>query len=136
MNAAPEPAWPLTVYYDGGCIVCATEIAHYRRLEHAGRLHFVDISAPGFRAEDHGLSLDQFRSRMQVRDAEGAFRSGVEAFVALWQALPGKRYRKLAQLVQLPVLRKLAGWGYTLFARYRHLLPKRDNCHDGRCDRP
>jgi len=136
MNAAPEPVWPLTVYYDGGCIVCATEIDHYRRLEHAGRLQFVDISAPGFRAADHGLSLDQFRSRMQVRDAEGAFRSGVEAFVVIWQALPGKRYRWLAQLVQLPVLRNLAGWGYTLFARYRHLLPKRANCHDGRCDRP
>ena len=40
------PAFPLQVFYDGSCSVCATEMDLYRRKEHGGRLIFVDISSP------------------------------------------------------------------------------------------
>ena len=36
----------LKVYFDGGCPLCRSEIAHYRKLDAAGRVDFVDLSSP------------------------------------------------------------------------------------------
>ena len=40
--------YPLTLYYDGACPVCALEMDHLRSRDAAARLVFVDIAAPGF----------------------------------------------------------------------------------------
>ncbi|MEJ2470849.1 MAG: hypothetical protein P8Y96_07000 [Desulfuromonadales bacterium] len=52
-------------------------------------------------------------------------------FRKLWQALPSPFYTLLSGLVGLPVINQAAKTGYKIFARYRHLLPKRqeDCCH-------
>ncbi|MEJ2525186.1 MAG: hypothetical protein P8Y73_06405 [Desulfuromonadales bacterium] len=53
------------------------------------------------------------------------------SFRKLWQALPSPFYTLLSGLVGLPVINQAAKTGYKIFARYRHLLPKRqeDCCH-------
>jgi len=128
-------AWPLAVFYDGSCLVCSREIDHYRTLDHAGRLQFVDISAPDFQAGRDGPTSEQLQARMHVRDASGRYWSGVDAFPIIWQALPGRGYRCLACAVKLPLLNQLAKLGYALFARFRRYLPKTTgNCHAGHCD--
>ena len=33
------------LFYDGGCPLCRREIAHYRRLDRAGQIHWLDIDA-------------------------------------------------------------------------------------------
>ena len=33
-----RPAYPLQIFYDGSCSVCAAEMKIYRSKEHAGRL--------------------------------------------------------------------------------------------------
>ncbi|MEC8852758.1 MAG: DCC1-like thiol-disulfide oxidoreductase family protein, partial [Pseudomonadota bacterium] len=48
--ATPKPTAPLTIFYDGGCPLCAREIAFYRRRAGAGRLDWIDVAAWG--AED------------------------------------------------------------------------------------
>ncbi len=129
-------AYPLEIFYDGNCIVCSREIDHYRRNNPAGRLMFIDISDAGFAAEHYGKSRDEFMAKMHVRDVSGTFLAGVDAFLAIWQAYPsGSRYRLLAQLVSLPPITPMIRVGYALFARYRHLLPKRrGSCDSGACD--
>jgi predicted DCC family thiol-disulfide oxidoreductase YuxK len=128
-------AWPLAVFYDGNCLVCSREIDHYRTLNHAGRLQFVDISAPDFQADRDGPTSEQLQTRMHVRDAAGRYWSGVDAFPIIWQALPGRGYRCLARGVKLPLLYQLAKLGYALFARFRRYLPKTTrNCHTGHCE--
>lgn len=128
-------AWPVQVFYDGGCRVCATEIEHYRTLEHAGRLDFIDISAPAFQAESYGRSQQQFMISMHVRDAAGRCWCGVAAFPVIWRALPGPRYRWLVAIVSQPGVFQLASFGYWCFARLRKFLPKTsrrcdsDQCH-------
>jgi predicted DCC family thiol-disulfide oxidoreductase YuxK len=126
---------PLEVFYDGSCIVCAREMESYRRRVAEQRLVFVDISAAEFVATDYGLSQAEFMRELKVRDATGRFYSGVDAFVALWRTLPdGSFYRLLAELVPLPGVRFAAGLGYRLFARYRHLLPRRGgDCGSSSC---
>ncbi len=127
--------FPLEIFYDGSCKVCSSEIQAYRQRNPEKRLVFIDISNDDFQPQTYGKSLDEFMSRMHVRDGEGRFESGVEAFMLIWQAFPtGSPYRLLCALVGLPGINLLARGGYTLFARYRHLLPKNAAaCEDDTC---
>jgi predicted DCC family thiol-disulfide oxidoreductase YuxK len=120
----PAVAYPLTVFYDGACGVCSREISHYRSIADE-RLQFVDIAAADFAAAAYGRSPAEFQARLHVRDGEGRFFTGVEAFRRLWEALPSPFYPLLAGLVGLPGIHLAARAGYALFARFRHLLPAR-----------
>lgn len=128
------PIYPLDIFYDGDCLVCSTEMEHYRRNNPEDRFNFIDIRAGEFHPEEHQRSVEEFQARLHVRDASGRFVTGVEAFLLIWRAYPkGSAYRWLAVLVDLPLVRQLAKLGYRLFARFRHLLPKRSNCESGTC---
>lgn len=105
----------LTVYYDGSCPLCRREIAMYRRLRGADRLHWLDVSAGGPLGED--LSCEAAMRRFHVRDAQGRLFSGGAAFARLWQALPG--WRALGWLLAFPPL------SWLLELAYRAFLPLR-----------
>ncbi|PLX83759.1 MAG: DUF393 domain-containing protein [Desulfuromonas sp.] len=127
-------AYPLTVFYDGACIVCSREMEHYRRIDRNGRLLLVDISAPAFEPDRYGRSLEDFMAQMHVMDGEGRFFLGVDAFPAIWRALPGRGHRLLAGLIGVPGLHGLAVLGYRGFARFRRFLPRRrDACPEDTC---
>jgi len=129
------PLFPLRVFYDGACSVCAGEIDHYRRLDHAGRLVAVDISAADFDPLPYGIPLEAFHYELHAIDQQGTVYRGVDAFRAIWQAFPASvLFGMLATLVTLPVIRVLARAGYRGFARVRPFLPKRRSaCHSGDC---
>lgn len=115
-------AYPLTIFYDGACGVCSTEIRHYRSIADE-RVRFVDIAANDFDAGAFGKTIDDFQKQLHARDAGGQFFTGVEAFRQLWQALPSPFYPLLSTLTGLPGINLAARTGYALFARFRHLLP-------------
>ena len=130
------PEYPLEIFYDGNCRVCSTEIDSYRRNNPQERLEFIDIRAEEFQAETYGRTSEAFLAQLHVRDGKGHFATGVDAFLLIWQAYPNRsRYRWLAAALGLPGVKSLARCGYALFARYRHLLPKRKvDCVDGTCN--
>ncbi|MBI1920141.1 MAG: DUF393 domain-containing protein [Geobacter sp.] len=136
------PAYPLAIFYDGSCSVCAEEMDVYRRKEHAGRLRFIEISAPEFDPIPYGITLDEFMHDLHAIDREGRVYRGVEAFRVIWQAFPGSIwYGLLASLVTLPGMNHLSKFAYWSFARIRKFLPRsHDACKDGTCllgkDRP
>jgi len=131
---AQRTHFPLTVFFDGKCSVCSREMRIYQQRKCDGRLTFIDISAPGFIAADHGRSAEEFMRELHVRDADGNFYTGVEAFVRIWSAFPeSPLYSLLGHTVSLPGIRQGADLGYATFARLRHLLP-RTGCHDGSCE--
>ncbi len=125
MGLSRDTLFPLTVFYDGNCPVCSREIAHYRALNRVGQLCFVDISEPSFDAGAWALDRTELFKAMHARDAAGRLYFGVDAFRVLWLGLPGPRYRRLSRLLGLPGLHLLAVLGYWVFARLRHLLPRR-----------
>lgn len=132
MPAFPE--FPLNVFYDGSCSVCATEMEVYMRKEHGGRLRFVDISAPSFDPIPYGITLDDFMYQMHAIDRAGRVYRGVEAFWAIWQAFPASTlYGFLGALVMLPGVNLLARLGYRGFARIRKYFPRREECEGGSC---
>ena len=132
-----SPAFPLEVFYDGSCSVCAAEMNVYRLKRHGGRLVFVDISAPDFNPAAHGFTLAEFMYQMHAIDRKGRVYREAEAFWAIWQALPPSTlYGILGALVTLPGVNLLARLAYRIFARIRKYLPKRqDACADGVCRR-
>jgi len=128
-------AFPLQIFFDGACRVCAAEMETYRKQNPQDRFQFIDISAADFDPEAFGKSQDQFMAQLHVRDAEGNFFTAIDAFVVIWQAYPsGSFWRLVSTLVALPGINHLSRFSYNIFARNRHLLPKRkQDCVSGSC---
>jgi predicted DCC family thiol-disulfide oxidoreductase YuxK len=128
------PAFPVRVFYDGSCSVCASEIEHYLRQNHGGRLTAVDITAPDFDPAPFRIAFDVFMYELHVIDGKGPIYRGVEAFWAIWQAFPASTvYGMLGTIITMPLVNLLARLFYKGFARIRRYLPKRHTCHDGTC---
>ncbi|NCA70370.1 MAG: DUF393 domain-containing protein [Sphingobacteriia bacterium] len=117
----------LTAFYDGGCPLCSKEIAHYRRIDRTGAIHWVDITTDGDALLAAGLDPTKAMRRFHARESDGTLLSGVPAFVAVWRRLPG--YRQLARLVQGLRLTGSLDLAYASFADWR--LQRR--CRDGAC---
>lgn len=115
-------SYPLTVFYDGACGVCSSEMRYYQSIaDH--KVNFVDISTENFIAESYGKSDRDFQKELHLCDSSGVFFTGVEAFRKLWQALPSPFYPLLSGVVGLPGVNLAVRSGYAVFARFRHLLP-------------
>lgn len=112
-------AEPLTVWYDGGCPLCAREIALMRRLDHRGRLRFVDVSDD---TSSCPLDRGDLLARFHVSDAQGRFYSGAAAFAAMWRAIP--LLRPLGLLALLPGMTWALERLYRAFLRVRPTLQR------------
>ena len=106
-----------TVYYDGGCPVCAREIAFYQA-KTGEAVRFVDVAA---RTDDPAPDLDRLAAlaRFHVRTADGRLVSGGRAFVELWKSVPG--LRRVARLAAIPPVPTVLDLAYALFLKVRPL---------------
>ena len=132
MVTDPDPgasAPPLTVLYDGACPLCRREIGVYRDLQPSAPVRFADVSDAA-QPLPPGTTREQLLARFHVRDADGRLLSGAQAFLALWETLPGWRW--LARVGRVPG----AAWAmervYRLFLRVRPALQR----WASRLDRP
>ncbi len=128
-------SYPLTIFYDGACGVCSTEISYYRSMADQ-KIEFVDIAAADFDANSFGKTTEEFQKELHVKDADNQYYTGVEAFRKLWEALPSPFYPLLASFVGLPGVNLSARIGYAFFARIRHLLPAQKGHHAAGCEWP
>jgi predicted DCC family thiol-disulfide oxidoreductase YuxK len=123
----------LTLFYDGGCIVCSREMEKYRLRDKSGKLILIDIAAPTFDPSKYGRDLKTFMAELHVRDESGIFHTGVAAFARIWDVLPQPELHLLSAIISLPGISLLARSGYWLFAHSRKFLPKKTACRDGNC---
>ena len=97
------------VLYNANCPVCNFEIRHYA--QYAGDndlpIRFDDLNSDAL--EQWGLDADAAARRLYVLN-EGALTSGIPAFLILWSKMP--RYRWLAKVVGLPLVRQVASMMY------------------------
>lgn len=115
--AAPDFSRPV-VFYDGACPLCRREIAHYRRVDGAGQLRWVDAAAEPDALAGYGLSPGDAMAVLHVLDADGCWQRGVDAFMVIWAHLPP--YRWLARLVSAAGLRRPLAFIYRRFATWRY----------------
>lgn len=128
--------WPLTLYFDGECPLCAREIKILRARAETDRLHFVDISDETFDARCLGFSLGDMQSSLHARFADGSWIKGLDATLWSWRAAGLGIW---AAPLSWRLTRPLLNVGYRLFCRWRpHLawLPHPDGsarCRGGSC---
>lgn len=125
---APDDERPeLTVYYDGGCPICAREIGMYRSCRGADRIAWVDADAVSGDDVALGLSRDDALERFHVIDRSGRAFSGGAAFSALWRALPA--FSMLGRILSCWPFSIMLEGIYRLFLimrpRLKHLLQMR-----------
>lgn len=106
----------LTVYFDGQCPLCRTEIAFYAARRGAEAIRFVDASDDNQSLGDD-LNRCAALSRFHVRGPDGQLVSGAAGFTAIWDALPGWRW--LAWFARLPGMPWLLERGYLGFLKVR-----------------
>ncbi len=130
-SSSPLAETRVTMFYDGGCSLCKREVAHYRRIDRADRVKWVDISArPGLLASVN-IRYEEAMARLHVVDRSGKVQSGAWAFAAVWDELP--YYRWLARVVRALRLLPAIDMAYVHFARWRL---KRRGCESGSCKNP
>jgi len=79
--------YPLTLFYDAGCPVCALEMDHLRERNRDGRLRFVDISAPGFNATPYGVTAAAMDAEIHGQGPDGTMLRGVEVLRLAYDAV-------------------------------------------------
>lgn len=116
----------MRVIYNGDCPVCSHEIGAYALYARDQTLpiRFDDLNVIDL--TPLGLSEDTVARRLHVIH-NGEVLVGVDGFRALWSLMP--RYRWLAWLTGLPVIRPLARFAYdrivapVIYARHRRRNP-------------
>ena len=128
--------WPLTLYFDGQCPLCAREIKILNRHATESRLLFIDISSGAFDAKALRFTFEQMQSSLHARFADGRWVTGLDATLWSWRAAGlGFWVSPLTWRATRPLL----VLGYRFFCRLRpHLawLPHPDGrrrCVDDRC---
>lgn len=107
----------LTVWFDGDCPLCRTEIALYQRLDRkAGRIAFVDLTGDG----TCPLNRAEMLARFHAQETGGPLISGAKAFAAMWKQVTP--FQPLGYLAQLPLILPFLDWLYSQFLKVRPRL--------------
>jgi len=121
MNRVYRPVhYPLTVFYDASCPMCATEMHALKARDSEGRLELVDCSSPQF--DEDALLGDGLRRRdlmelIHARDAHGRWFVGTEVFELAYAAAG---LRAVSRLWRSGRVRGLYPW----VARHRQVLSR------------
>lgn len=117
------PAGPVIAYYDGLCPICRSEMHVYAKHgAHLIVLHDCNGEIPD------DIDRDAALASIHVRLPNGQIVTGLDAFIAIWERLPG--WHILAKLTRPAFIR------IPLDRLYRFLAPfrPRKTCRDGVCD--
>jgi predicted DCC family thiol-disulfide oxidoreductase YuxK len=112
------------VFFDGSCPLCRAEIGALADADAEGVLRLVDCSAPGFddvMAREAGIGRDALMAALHVRDADGRWRIGIDAFEAVYRAVG---IESVARLWGHPRLKPLWVCVYPWVARNRQRLSR------------
>ena len=119
-----KPAYPLTVFYDASCPLCAAEMQALQKLDELGRMRLVDCSAGDF--DDTPLIGDGLRradlmARMHARDSRGHWYVALDAFEVIYRAVGLERAARLwGSLALRPLFDRIYPW----IARNRQTLSR------------
>jgi predicted DCC family thiol-disulfide oxidoreductase YuxK len=109
----------LTVFYDGSCPLCASEIDLYNRADCHQALRFVDVSSENFTG-DAQITQAQALARFHIRLPNGQQLSGARGFIEVWRVLPSWSW--MTKLADRPTVATVLELLYRLFLPLRPLI--------------
>jgi predicted DCC family thiol-disulfide oxidoreductase YuxK len=113
--------FPLTVFYDASCPVCALEMDTLLARDTCRRLQPIDMSAPAFDAAIYGLDHSELAAVLHAVRPDG---SVVRGMAALRLAYGAGGLGWLLHATSWPLLKSTADGAYGLFARHRHAISR------------
>lgn len=117
MNTKKSPQ--LTIFYDGGCPLCAIEMRHLQRLNRDGRLGFEDIMAADFNDRFPALEWQALNDRIHAMQADGSMLIGLDVTYEAWR-LVGRGW--LYAPLRWPLVKPVADRLYLWFAKHRYRI--------------
>ena len=114
----------ITVFYDGKCGLCSKEINHYRKIAPSNIFNWQDITESADELNQEGITLAEGLRLLHAKDNSGQINVGVDAFILIWKQL--SRWRVLAFLIGLPIIRHIANAAYRVFVNWR--FKKLEHC--------
>ena len=114
--------YPLTIFYDASCPLCAAEMHTIKETDFENKLILVDcsnanFSEPSFCPANKAAMME----RIHAQDALGQWIKGVEVFEAAYAAAG---FRKLSRFWGSKTLRPILSRAYPIIADNRHWLSK------------
>ena len=107
----------ISVFYDDRCKICSKEINFYKKIAPKNSLNWLGISSSKLDLKLANIKLVDALLYLHVKDSEGNFYIGVDAFIVIWKKLPYFKY--LNFFISLPIIYPLAKYLYKKFAKYR-----------------
>ena len=128
----------LTIFYDGQCPMCATEMRHLKEYDKQNSIQMVDIHQADFASLYPDIS---FAKAMKILHGvyKGELLLGLEVTHRAW-TLVGKGF--WVAPLNWPVIKTISHWVYLILAKYRHQVSgfcakffgiKADACTSGTC---
>lgn len=114
---------PISLYYDGLCVVCSAEINHYKKMRGSESIRFVDITDAHFNAKAENLDPKKIHVELHAKDANGQMHVGVDAFILVWSRL--EKLKWLSRLAQKSIAKAFLQLNYSLFVKIRPYLPRK-----------
>lgn len=113
-----DPRWPVQVFYDASCRLCAAEMHNLRLRDQHGRLHFVDCSSADYTGGPAPRA--ELMQALHCQDAAGRVFVGVDAFQLLYRTVG---LHQVQTMLANPLIGGLSRRLYPVVARYRQRLP-------------
>ena len=116
--------YPLTVFYDASCPMCANEMLALKERDRAARLELVDCSAPDFDETvlaGTGVTRTELMTRIHARDAHGRWLVALDAIEAAYR---GAGLERTARFWGARGLRLVLDPLYRWIARRRRVLSR------------
>lgn len=127
--------YPLTLFYDGTCPLCMMEMKQLMKRNSAKQLAFEDINVDDFSSRYPTFDKAALNARIHAMWSNGDVITGLDVTYEAWRAV-GKGW--VYAPLRWPLIKPLADWGYTKFAKHRYtisflLTGKRRQCDSGVC---
>lgn len=114
--------YPLTIYYDASCPLCAAEMHKIKETDFNNKLILQDCSSEHFNAPAFcPTTKDEMMERIHAQDAAGVWFKGVDVFAIAYQA---GGFSTLGKLWGSKILRPLFSRAYPWIADNRQWLSK------------